>query len=363
MILKLLTRMLFFLLLFTPVVSFGGVVTPFDVNTDFGTIWDNIEDNGPATGSAFDPNILCENQGYAIDDAIDSNGNTDAYDHVFLVSVNEVFLSGGDNEMLDSTTVGNTFNSGSIIIDDLDINYQLFFPNDIQCVRFLLTLTNPTSSTIDAFIQVANNFGSDSRTVVEETSSGDTVFDTSDLWVVTSDDDPPNNPISDPVNTTVTRGEGMPQTPPAFVTLNVCDGNGTQGVGAEYDIQILAGETRSIMLFGCLSHFDDESDSDSDSDVQDAIDSAREVFGPDNAPTLVTALVDDDNLLDGLDSDDLAMICNWDFDGNEELECLGGGSALTPAPTLSEWGFILFAVSSGLIAVWFMRKRFRMHDS
>ncbi|MGH7886025.1 MAG: IPTL-CTERM sorting domain-containing protein [Thermodesulfobacteriota bacterium] len=325
--------------LFFSSLSYGGVLLPIDeIENNLGTLWTDFDDNGLSDGSPLDTGVSCVNDtGYSLSDAESADGDSDAYDQAFIAAVAGKFLSGGNNEQLIQEQSGEKFSSGIINVDafsGLDITYQLYFPDDIQCARLLLTLENTTDGTIMSSVQIANNFGSDSSTVVEETSSGDTVFNTSDLWVVTSDGGP-----SDPVNTTILFGPGSPLVTPSLVTLNVCDDSATDGAGVSYDISVPPFSTQSLMLIGCLGGITGTGNT-----VSGAIAGAQ-MFN------LNTVFDDNPTLICDLTQSELDSIIN--FDGLNAVPC----PVTASAPTLSEWGFIIFALFSGLIAAWFMRRK------
>lgn len=110
-------------------------------------------------------------------------------------------------------------------------------------LRAFLRLTNPGASAVTVTVDYATNFGSDGGTVVNGTSSGDTVFTTADRWLVTSDGGP-----GDPVNTTVLFS-GSPAIAPSAVSGTVFDCAATNGARATYSVTVPAGQTVALATF------------------------------------------------------------------------------------------------------------------
>lgn len=74
------------------------------------------------------------------------------------------------------------------IMSDLIVYRKVYFPEDRNWVRYLEILHNPTSSPITAEVQIDTEYlSSGSHTRDVKTSSGDTVADVNDYWVVTDD--------------------------------------------------------------------------------------------------------------------------------------------------------------------------------
>ncbi len=97
-------------------------------------------------------------------------------------------------------------------------------------------------------VQVPVNFGSDTSTQVDATSSGDTAVTIADRWIVTSD----GPPLGDPVNTTVLYGPGSPSLTPASYTQTVFSCAGTEGLGATFSVSVPAASSRALMFFAGL---------------------------------------------------------------------------------------------------------------
>lgn len=306
--------------------------TPFDFFPGQGSLeWDDIDNRfgDPNTNSPFsgfcDPEESEELPGaggLAIDDAISIDGSSDAYDTAWLTTVGDTFVgTGGIGDL-----TGSTYNGLPVNISGLDVTYQLFFSENTQCNRFVLFMDNNTAGDINESVSIATNFGSDSSTVFDATSSGGMVFSTADRWTVTSDE----FPASDPVNTTVFYGPGFPESTPNLALDMVCTSSSEDGVGVRYDVSVPAGQGRCLMLFACLG---------------DITGNGNTIAGAvANAPLFNSVRTIPGDLLSGLSDQQLSECVNWDF------QSVG-------VPTLSEWGLIAMAGVLGIIGFIVIRKR------
>jgi len=303
---------------------------PFDFFPGIGALeWSGIDNTygDPNMGTPFTGS--CEpgtNAGaLAIDDARSADNSGDAYDTAWLTSVGNMYVTSPASGDL----TGNLFTAVPVNISGLDVTYTLFFSENTQCNRLVLFLDNNTEGGISESVSIASNFGSDSSTVFDATSSGGSVFSTADRWTVTSD----APPISDPVNTTVFYGPGFPQTTPNLALDMVCNDSSDDGVGVRYDVFVPAGESRCLMLFACLGEFTGTGNT-----VAGAITDVQLFDSNDTIPG---------DLLSGLTQQDLEQCVNWQF----------GDPATSPVPTLSEWGLIAMAGLLGIIGFMVMRRR------
>jgi len=302
---------------------------PFDFFPGIGNVeWQGIDNDGGdlGTGSPFSGDCFDSGTGLNIGDGdnVGPNDDDDAYDGAWLTTVNTSFV--GTDGIGDLT--GSTYTAVAQNISELDVTYQLFFSLDTLCNRFILFLDNPTGSDIQETIRTATNFGSDSSTQLDGTSTGDLIFTTADRWIVTSD----GEPLSDPVNTTVYYGPGSPEVTPNFVTsdLQACGSFG--GAGAQYEITVPAGETRCLMFFACMGDITQNFNT-----IAGAL-TAAQLFNSNNRIP--------GDLLSGLSEQQLLECVNWDF------------AAVETIPTLSEWGLIAMAGILGIVGFMVLRRRF-----
>jgi hypothetical protein len=224
-------------------------------------------------------------------------GQEDAFDYAVMYWVNNIQVGG----LLSTPDVSSAVYT-PVNIDGLSVQLKYELISSSATLRAFLTLANPTDYDISASVVYANNYGSDTRTSVLETSSGDVVFDTSDRWVVT--DDYPTT-AADPSNTTVLYGPDSPAVTPSSVSQTVFSCSGTQGTKATYNLLVPAGETYALMMFQQLN-----------TTVSKAMTAVSEF---DSTPGLGS------ELLTGLSEDDLLSVVNWSFNSNEPPVAEAGG--------------------------------------
>jgi len=167
-------------------------------------------------------------------------------------------------------------------------------PNS-DTLRTLVSFINVSSTAIPVTATVASNLGTDAFTVIPGTSSGDSVFDTSDRWVVTSDD------LSNPgeiVDTHVLFGPGSPPVTPnlAATTVFGCGDlaaqtspTDTHGIRSRFVFSVPGNSTKNLLFFN-QAH---------DSNAGALADAAAWF----NASPV--------GLLEGLTSTELADVVNW----------------------------------------------------
>jgi hypothetical protein len=287
------------------------VSLPQTINPGFGsTQWTITNTGGTDTGGAFTGG--CDyTPGLTIEEAITPGGSGDAYDNAWQVWVDgSVFVPPATVDL-----TGTTLTAGPVSMSGLNVTVQYWFDTASGVGRTFVSLQNPTGAPISTSVQVPVNFGSDSNTVWEATSSGDTTMTTADTWAVTSQSS------TSEIKTTVVPGT-------TSVTTTVFDCSGTQGIGSTYSVTIPAGETRSIMMFAGLGSTTSTTDS-----VAGAI-AAAPLF--DTIDSVVAQ-----GWTSGLTAQQLSEVVNWGA-------VPPAPAAPTSIPTLSEWGMILL---SSLLAV------------
>jgi hypothetical protein len=192
---------------------------------------------------------------------------------------------------------GETLTAGPVDLSGLNTSVEILFPGSIQAARILVLFENPTDSAITVDVDIPVNLGSDGDTLVEQTSSNDTVFTETDRWIVTSD----NGVGLKAVNTTVIYGPGDPEATPLAVTGSVCKDSvdHSEGIGFSFSITVPANKTRSLMFFAGLGSIQGTSNT-----ITGAIANAA-MFNSNNDI--------DTRLLTGLSVTDQLNILNWDF--------------------------------------------------
>jgi hypothetical protein len=284
------------------------VSLPQTIITGYGsTSWQVTNTGGTDTGSPF-TGTCSSIPGLTIQDANTPGGDGDAFDNAWQAWVGgSVFVPPGTVDL-----TGTTLTAGPVAMSGLNVTVQYWFDTASGVGRIFVSLQNPTGAPISTTVQIPVNFGSDSSTVWEATSSGDTTMTTADTWAVTSDG-------GGEIKTTVVPGT-------TSVTTTVFNCAGTEGIGSTYNVTVPAGETRSIMMFAGLGATTSTTDS-----VPGAI-AAAPLF--DTLDSVVAQ-----GWTSGLTAQQLAEVVNW-----------GPYVPTTPTsiPTLSEWGMILL---SSLLAV------------
>lgn len=304
--------------------------------------WIVTNTGGTDSGTAFAG--TCDGSaGMSISEATSANGATDAFDNAWMLFVDDVIFAAPANVDLS----GETFTAGPVVLSGLNVSRQILFSASVQAARILAIFENPTNSAITVDVDVPINLGSDADTLVELTSTNDTVFDETDRWIITSD----NNVGLKAVNTTVIYGPDNPEATPLAVTSTVCIDGAAQpaGIGFSFTITIPANNTRSLMFFAGLGDIEGINNT-----ITGAIANAAMFNSNDTIDT---------RLLNGLTTSERLEILNWDFaattdntvvaaeeDSNFIHDFIGCslGSSRTNDPTLLL--LVLFAVA-GLVRV------------
>lgn len=241
------------------------VSTPFSVTvtgTNFTAIWTAISNQSPcdvlhcdsvSTTGGFTHLISASNSAFGIDDAsVTTTGDSgsDFWDSGMNLAVGNVLFVNPDNTVdLTGTTV--TTDVVADIIPGVDAQIQYYFSPDRAVVRGLYTLMNTTGSPISTSALVMGDYGADSSTTVQATSSGDTVFDTNDQWVVSNDNTTLGGEGSDPTATATTYGTGAAVMPVLVMKPGTPTppSNTPDKFGFRYDVTIPANGTVRIMVF------------------------------------------------------------------------------------------------------------------
>ena len=302
------------------------VTLPQSLSNGFGsTQWfiDNI--SGTSTGLPFTGS--CSGApGVSVNDGIGPTGAGDAYDKAWSVWVNntQVVQSAGD-------LTGSTLTMNPVVISGLSVTLQYFAVPGAALLRTLVTLHNPTGSPIAATVQVPVNLGSDSGTIIQGTSSGDTTVTTADRWIVSSDSGP-----SDAVNTLVFYSTAATVTPSAY-TQTVFDCAATNGVGATFNLSIPANSSLSLVFFAGLGGI-----TANDNTVASALSNAAAIF---NTPDGVA----NRGGFAGLSAQQTASLANWGP--------VAGSGSVAAVPTLAQWALVLLAILVAGVGGLVLRRR------
>jgi hypothetical protein len=305
------------------------------------TNWQVTNTGGTTSGEAFS-GFCFRTAGLTIEDATSADGNSDAYDFAHSIWVNDVIFAAPASVDL----TGNTITAGPVTMSGLEVSVEYAFSDAVQAARIRAIFQNPTNSAIDITVDMPVNSGASPMTI-EATSSGDALFDTADRWVVSSDGDPP----VDPVNTTVLWGDRAAVTPSSVTTtVFACDGDAGEGIGVSFDLSIPANSTRQLMFFAGLGDIEGSGNT-----VAGAITNAA-MFD------IYTNI--DPSLLAGLTDTELGEIVNWEL---RPVKSGGGGPSCSLGPTTASarqagdlW--LLLAFVSGL-GLWRVRRMFNQATS
>lgn len=305
-------------------ISMPALAAPLDLSTDpsvttgFGaTDWELNNSGGTDSGAPFSGGCGTFG-GLNISDATSPGNDSDAYDNAWNIYVNGTILDAGNIVDLTGTTV----TAGPVAMSGLNVTVEYFFSTTAAVGRIRPIFQNPTGSPITVTVQVPVNYGSDSSTVYEATSSGDTTVTTADRWVVSSQSG------SGEFNTLVWYGPGTPAVTPSSYTTSVFNCSDPDGLGASFSVTIPAGATRSLVFFAGLGAITSTTDS-----LPGAISAAATFDGP------LASLPAE--WLTGMDGTDISEALNWE-------PGVAPPMGPTSVPTLSQWTLLLL---SGLLAV------------
>jgi len=164
-----------------PVTGTGSTMVEFYVefNDSLGFLWDIMENGG-------------------IDD-----GTSDAYD-----GGHELYVDGEYFPYFDyGTADGREITIGPATMGSVEVTRQVYVPEEAAFARFLDSYENTTDADVTVTVSMDTNLGSDSDTMVLDTSSGDATAADGDHWVIT-DDSTDGYGGYDPVVVHVMSGEG-----------------------------------------------------------------------------------------------------------------------------------------------------------
>lgn len=237
------------------------------------------------------PTNLSDSSGFQWDIQQDGNisdGTNDAYDGGLRLNGFPFFETGQTEDEEREVAIG------SAAIDGVEVNRKIYVPEDQSWARFLEIVTNTSASTVNYTVNLDSNLGSDSDTVLVNTSSGDTVFNPGDNWLVTDDFDAGG----DPTMLHVIAGEDGIR--PDAASLNA------DNINFQYNLSLAPGETQIVMHFAAQN-----------SDQATAL--AK-------APELSVLELD---ALEGISAEELQQIVNFSIGPTPELIGTEGDDVLT----------------------------------
>ncbi len=160
------------------------------------------------------------------------NGTNDAFDGGLNLN-GFPFFSNGDTE-----DDGREIAIGTASIDGVEVQRKIYVPEDESFARFLEIVTNTGSSAVDYTVNLNTNLGSDSSTIVVDTSSGDNIFNTDDNWLVTDDVDGSGNPT---IAHVIAGEDGIVRPNAASINFD--------NINFAYNLNLEPGETQIVMHF------------------------------------------------------------------------------------------------------------------
>lgn len=175
--------------------------------------------------------------------SIGTGGGGDHFDDAMGVALNgnAYGVSGGDWDGTSLTL--NTISFGGL---DIFIEFMALGP----VMRQLVTVTNNNANTELANVSWQSNTGNDSSQQTIATSNGDLLATTDDKWVVTADNTTgTNNEVNSWIYGSGNNGALAPTS--VFLTdlSSSFGGAGEEGFSALFDMELLAGQTASLMFF------------------------------------------------------------------------------------------------------------------
>lgn len=144
---------------------------------------------------------------------------------------------------LDASCSNRQVNFPAKTIGPLSVSRKVFVPTNDQFIRWMNFFTNTSGAPVTFTMLTANNLGSDSATVIVNSSSGDAVAQTSDTWVTTFQNYS-GTTSTDPRLGHILQGPVVP-TPVSFINF----ANGDDNPWWVYSITLAPGQTKAILNF------------------------------------------------------------------------------------------------------------------
>ncbi|MBW4460701.1 MAG: DUF4347 domain-containing protein [Nodosilinea sp. WJT8-NPBG4] len=210
-----------------------------------------------------------------------NNAQFDAYDGALRISVNGASLAFPTTADL----TGQTLTFSPTTAAGLDVSLQHYADPNNPVLRSLYSFQNSTGAAITITVGAFTNLGSDGNEAFVTTSSGDTIFDISDRWLITDDTSGGGGATGDPAVTQVFYG-------PNASVIPVSASRSFDNVTVQYSITIPENSTRSLLLFNGMAVTN--TNAVSAVSIYDSID------------TLSSS-----GLLNGLTSSQLSGVVNW----------------------------------------------------
>lgn len=178
---------------------------------------------------------------------------SDAFDQVMTMAVDGYLYS---NPTANPDLTDGLLSGGSMtgIVTGLDAQASLYFHPTRAVARAFYTVTNTTGADISSTITVMGNMGSDSSTIIQDSSNNDAVNDAADMWVTSSDTglgiDAEDG--RDPIITTTRYGEGAAVMP--TLGADLLGVSNSDNYYHHYAVTVPANGSVSIMMFHEMSN-------------------------------------------------------------------------------------------------------------
>lgn len=129
-------------------------------------------------------------------------------------------------------------------IGNLSVSRKVFVPDNDEFIRWINVITNTGGAVEAVTVQTSNNLGSDTLTVIDDSTNGNTTAEVTDTWVTTYQDYDSDGLSSDPRLGHVLQGVGVP-VPMTAITMT----NGSGDPSWAYTFNLNPGETVVLVNF------------------------------------------------------------------------------------------------------------------
>lgn len=204
-------------------------------------------------------------------------------------------------------------------IGNIQLSRKVFVPDNDSFARWQNIITNTGATPQTVTLVQANNLGSDSNTIITNTSSGNLTAEVTDTWVA-SMQNYSGTTSSDPRLGHVLRGTGSPV---GLAGINFVNGDDNPFWG--YTFTLAPGETKIIMNF--------------------AVGQPSKAAAA--AKSAELANLTNPNALTCMSATDKSRVANFSVQPPKPVSI----------PAMGQWGAIIFVVLSGLGSIYFFRRQ------
>jgi outer membrane autotransporter protein len=178
-----------------------------------------------------------------------ANGDSDHFDDAMGVRIGGSAYGG---DISQAVVTGNAVTLQSQILAGLNVTVHFLAYDTSPFMRQVVMLNNPTGTNINTNVQWINNTGNDSSQRTIGTSSGDLAEGLDDRWIATADSSDVNENGTE-TNLWVLYGPDNPTSTTTNVVMSEAEGDfggaGSEGITADYNVDVPAGQTRYVMWF------------------------------------------------------------------------------------------------------------------